>query len=165
MDFSKIEKEALIKIKSVEDLNELDNIRLFYLGKKGLIPQEMKKLGNLSAEERKEVGKNLNNIKNLINSKIEQQKISIQTIVLNKKVSEEKIDLSLPGHNYEPGKIHPITKTLEEVINIFSSMGFVVAEGPDIETDFNNFTALNIPPDHPAREMQDTFYITDNKKR
>jgi len=163
MDFSKIEKEALIKIKSVEDLNELDNIRLFYLGKKGIISQEMKKLATFPVEERKEVGKSLNNIKNLINNKIEQQKISIQKIFLNKKISEEKIDLSLPGRNYESGKIHPITKTLEEVINIFSSMGFVVAEGPDIETDFNNFTALNIPPDHPAREMQDTFYITDDK--
>ena len=163
MDFSKIEKEALIKIKSVEDLNELDNIRLFYLGKKGIISQEMKKLATFPVEERKEVGKSLNSIKNLINNKIEQQKISIQKIFLNKKISEEKIDLSLPGRNYESGKIHPITKTLEEVINIFSSMGFVVAEGPDIETDFNNFTALNIPPDHPAREMQDTFYITDDK--
>jgi len=164
MDFSKIEKEALKKIKSVEDLKELENIRLFYLGKKGLVSQEMKNLRNLSIEEKKEIGKNLNYIKSLINDKIEQQKISIQTIVLNKKISEEKIDLSLPGRNYELGKIHPITQTIEEVINIFSSMGFVVVEGPDIETDFNNFTALNIPPDHPAREMQDTFYITDKKK-
>ena len=86
MDFSKIEKEALKKINSVEDLDELDNIRLFYLGKKGLIPQEMKKLGDLPAEEKKELGKNLNNIKSLINSKVEQQKISIQEMFLNKKL-------------------------------------------------------------------------------
>ena len=97
MDFSKIEKEALIKIKSVEDLNELDNIRLFYLGKKGLISQEMKKLGNLPTEERKEVGKSLNNIKNLINKKIEQQKISIQTIFLDKKNFRRKNRFIIAG--------------------------------------------------------------------
>ena len=164
MNPSKIEKEAIDKINSVEDLQELENVRLNYLGKKGSISNEMKNLASLSIEEKKEVGKKLNILKNSILEKIESRKISIQNSLINKKILEEKIDLSLPSRNYNCGKIHPISQTIDKVIHIFSSMGFNVVEGPDIETDFNNFSALNIPPDHPAREMQDTFYLTDKKK-
>tara|TARA_Y100000590_G_scaffold467198_1_gene645344 strand:+ start:1273 stop:2337 length:1065 start_codon:yes stop_codon:yes gene_type:complete len=164
MNPSKIEKEAIDKINSIEDLQELENVRLNYLGKKGSISNEMKNLASLSIEEKKEVGKKLNILKNSILEKIESRKISIQNSLINKKILEEKIDLSLPSRNYNCGKIHPISQTIDKVIHIFSSMGFNVVEGPDIETDFNNFSALNIPPDHPAREMQDTFYLTDKKK-
>ena len=163
MDFSKTEKETIDQINSIKDSNNLEKIRLLYLGKKGLISQEMKKLSTLSIEKKKEIGKELNKLKSLIQEKIESKKIEIQNASLNKKIIEEKIDLSLPPRNYSNGKIHPISQTIDKVINIFSEMGFSVAEGPDIESDFNNFTALNIPPNHPAREMQDTFYITDKE--
>ena len=163
MDFSKTEKETIDQINSIKDLNNLEKVRLLYLGKKGLISQEMKKLSALPIEEKKKIGKDLNELKSLIQEKIESKKIEIQNINLNKKIIEEKIDLSLPPRNYSNGKIHPISQTIDRVINIFSEMGFGLAEGPDIESDFNNFTALNIPPNHPAREMQDTFYITDKE--
>ena len=164
MDFSKIEKEALELINSVENLNDLEKIRLTYLGKKGIISNQMKSLSDLTLEEKKNKGQNLNYLKNTLQNNIEKQKNIIQNLILSKKISHEKIDLTLPPRNYDVGKIHPISHTIERVINIFSSMGFIVVEGPDIETDFNNFSALNIPPDHPAREMQDTFYLTDNTK-
>ena len=165
MNLSTIEKEAINKINSVKDLDELEKNRLFYLGKKGIISQEMKKLSNLSIKEKKDLGKKLNEIKKSILINIDKQKNIIEAKEINKKILQEKIDLSLPSRLNETGKIHPISHTIEKVINIFSSMGFVVAEGPDIETDYNNFTALNIPPDHPAREMQDTFYIRDSKNK
>jgi len=163
MDFSKIEKDLIKALDSIKDSSELENVRLSYLGKKGIITQQMKSLGSLSDSEKKIVGKNLNNLKNLIQEKIFQKKYSFESSLLNDKISKEKIDLSLPSRNYQTGKIHPITQTIEEVINIFSGMGFSVADGPDIESDFNNFSALNIPQDHPAREMQDTFYLTNKK--
>ena len=165
MNLSTIEKEAINKINSVKDLDELEKNRLFYLGKKGIISQEMKKLSNLSIKEKKDLGKKLNEIKKSILINIDKQKNIIEAKEINKKILQEKIDLSLPSRLNETGKIHPISHTIEKVINIFSSMGFVVAEGPDIETDYNNFTALNIPPNHPAREMQDTFYIRDSKNK
>jgi len=154
MDFSKIEKDTLEQINSIKNLDELEKIRLSYLGKKGLISQEMKNLVNLEIDEKKELGKKLNTLKNLIQNKIESKRIEIQNINLNKKMLDEKLDLTLPPRNYSNGKIHPISQTINSVINIFSGMGFSVADGPDIETDFHNFTALNIPPNHPAREMQ-----------
>ena len=165
MDFSKIEIDTLEQINSIKNLDELEKIRLSYLGKKGLISQEMKNLVNLEIDEKKELGKKLNTLKNLIQNKIESKRIEIQNINLNKKMLDEKLDLTLPPRNYSNGKIHPISQTINSVINIFSGMGFSVADGPDIETDFHNFTALNIPPNHPAREMQDTFYITNEKNK
>ena len=164
MDFSKVQKEALKNINTTQDLSELEKIRLFYFGKKGIVTQEMKNLSNLSLEEKKLQGNNLNKLKEIIIENIEDQKHKIQLNDIKDKLDKEKIDITLPSRNYDNGKIHPISQTIEEVINIFSSMGFNVAEGPDIESDFNNFTALNIPPLHPAREMQDTFYVTDHKK-
>ncbi len=163
MDFSKIEKDLIKTLDLVKNPSELENVRLSYLGKKGIITQQMKGLGSLSDSEKKIVGKNLNDLKNFIQEKISQKKYSIESSLLNNKISKEKIDLSLPPRNYQTGKIHPISQTIEEVISIFSGMGFSVADGPDIESDFNNFSALNIPPDHPAREMQDTFYLTNKK--
>ena len=124
MNPSKIEKEAIDKINSVEDLKELENVRLNYLGKKGFISNEMKNLASLSIEEKKEVGKKLNILKNSILKKIESRKISIRNSLINKKILEEKIDLSLPSRNYNCGKIHPISQTIDKVINIFSTMGF-----------------------------------------
>jgi len=161
MDFSKIEKDALENIKKSQTVADLENIRLKYFSKKGLITEQMKNLSQLSLDEKKDLGNKLNKIKKIILDQIEEQKIQIQSKNIEEKISKERIDITLPSRNFESGRIHPISQTIEEVIHIFSGMGFSVAEGPDIETDFNNFTALNIPPYHPAREMQDTFYLTD----
>tara|TARA_B100000579_G_scaffold375066_1_gene339667 strand:- start:60 stop:1106 length:1047 start_codon:yes stop_codon:yes gene_type:complete len=161
----------LDKNKIIEEFNnalalqDLENLRLKYLGKKGLISIEMKSLASLSIEERKTKGQELNIIKSLIETEIEKKKNDIERVQINEKLQKEKIDTTLPPRNFESGKIHPISQTLYKIIDLFGSMGFEVKSGPDIETDFNNFTALNIPDHHPAREMQDTFYIDDQVLR
>tara|TARA_B100001123_G_scaffold431178_1_gene552277 strand:- start:86 stop:1027 length:942 start_codon:yes stop_codon:yes gene_type:complete len=119
----------------------------------------MKSLSGLSPEERKTKGQTLNSFKNFLDEEIKKKKILFETNIVNEKIKNENIDVTLPARNYNTGKIHPISQSIYKVIEIFSSMGFSVESGPDIETDFNNFTALNIPSHHPAREMQDTFYI------
>tara|TARA_B100000427_G_scaffold329615_1_gene346614 strand:- start:5871 stop:6917 length:1047 start_codon:yes stop_codon:yes gene_type:complete len=161
----------LDKNKIIEEFNnalalqDLENLRLKYLGKKGLISIEMKSLASLSIEQRKTKGQELNIIKSLIETEIEKKKNDIERVQINEKLQREKIDTTLPPRNFESGKIHPISQTLYKIIDLFGSMGFEVKSGPDIETDFNNFTALNIPDHHPAREMQDTFYIDDQVLR
>ena len=153
------------KIDEISSLAELEVLRLSYIGKKGILTSEMKSLASLSIEEKKQKGQQLNDIKNFVEKKILIKKNEIENNLVNKKIKNEKIDVTLPSRSYESGKIHPISQSLYKIIDIFSSMGFSVESGPDIESDFNNFTALNIPEHHPAREMQDTFYIkTDNQK-
>ena len=152
------------KFSKVNSLSELESIRIYYLGKKGIITSEMKSLSSFSSEQKKEKGQYLNGIKNFIENEIKEKKHSLETIEINEKIEKEKIDVTLPPRSYELGKIHPISQTIYKVINIFGEMGFSVESGPDIESDFNNFTALNIPSHHPAREMQDTFYIKGSKQ-
>ena len=147
------------KIDKVSSLVELEELRVHYLGKKGLLTSEMKSLSSLSIEEKKETGQKLNLIKTFLENELLKKKDSIENSIINELVKKEKIDTTLPPRNYQSGKIHPISQSLYKIIDIFSSMGFSVESGPDIESDFNNFTALNIPSHHPAREMQDTFYI------
>ena len=147
------------KIDKISSLAELEELRVYYLGKKGLLTFEMKSLTALSIEEKKAKGQNLNLIKTFLESKLLKKKDSIVSSIINESVKKEKIDATLPSRDYQSGKIHPISQSLFKIIDIFSLMGFSVESGPDIETDFNNFTALNIPLHHPAREMQDTFYI------
>ena len=157
---SKLDKNDIIaKIDKVSNIEDLDLLRLEYLGKKGLLTLEMKSLSGLSPEERKTKGQTLNSFKNFLDEEIKKKKILFETNIVNEKIKNENIDVTLPARNYNTGKIHPISQSIYKVIEIFSSMGFSVESGPDIETDFNNFTALNIPSHHPAREMQDTFYI------
>jgi phenylalanyl-tRNA synthetase alpha chain len=148
------------KVRKVSTKADLETIRLQYLGKKGFLTQEMKFLSSLSIEEKKIEGKKLNQIKVFIENEIAKKKIILEQIEINHKLKNEIIDVSLPSRDYKSGKIHPISQSIEKIIHIFASMGFSVADGPDIETDFNNFSALNIPLHHPAREMQDTFYIS-----
>ena len=155
LDKNDIEK----KISEVSSFAELEVLRVQYLGKKGLLTSEMKLLSSLSVEEKKEKGQKLNILKNFLEDKLLNKKNIIESLAINEKIEKEKIDVSLPSRNYESGKIHPISQSIYKIIDIFASMDFSVESGPDIETDFNNFTALNIPSHHPAREMQDTFYI------
>ena len=147
------------KIDRVSSLDKLEELRVHYLGKKGLLTSEMKSLSLLSVEEKKEKGQKLNILKNFLENELSRKKNIIKKIAIDEKIKNEKIDLTLPSRNFCTGKIHPISQSIYKIIDIFASMGFSVESGPDIETDFNNFTALNIPSHHPAREMQDTFYI------
>ena len=156
LDKNDIEK----KISKVSGLAELEALRVQYLGKKGLLTSEMKSLSLLSVEEKKEKGQKLNIFKTLLENELSNKKYIIENLAINEKIEKEKIDVTLPSRNYESGKVHPISQSIYKIIDIFASMGFSVADGPDIETGFNNFTALNIPEHHPAREMQDTFYVS-----
>ena len=149
------------RIESCKNLQEVEGIRLEYLGKKGLIPSEMKLLGKLSIDGRKLKGQELNKLKSVIENAIDNQKTFIENAEIEKKLQNENIDVTLPQLETSNGKIHPISQTIFSIIEIFGNLNYSVEAGPDIESDFNNFSALNIPPHHPAREMQDTFYIKD----
>jgi phenylalanyl-tRNA synthetase alpha chain len=153
------------EINRSSNVDDLEKIRIKYLGKKGLISLEMKSLSSLSIDEKKSKGQELNLFKLFFDTELKNKKIRIENKELNERLEKEKIDTSLPPRDFSTGKIHPITQTTYRIIEIFSSMGFSVKSGPDIESDFNNFTALNIPAHHPAREMQDTFYIEDKVLR
>lgn len=156
-----IKEEVLNVLSSVTDEKELNDLRVKYLGKKGVITLSLKRVGSLSSEERPEFGRQVNEVKKILEEGIKAKKDE-----LKKKASlDEKKDFfdpTLPGKRPARGTLHPITQVMDEVISIFTFMGFEVAEGPEIESDYYNFEALNIPKDHPARDMQDTFYITDD---
>jgi phenylalanyl-tRNA synthetase alpha chain len=150
------------KIDNCKTLQELEVIRLEYLGKKGLLPSEMKLLGNLPIEQKKIKGQELNKLKAFIEVSINDHKILIENAELEQKLKNESIDVTLPHTEEVTGKIHPISQTIFSITEIFGNLNYSVEAGPDIESDFNNFSALNIPPHHPAREMQDTFYVNNS---
>ena len=159
MDVSKVLRESLNELKICDNEDSVQTIRVKFLGKKGIITDLLKSLKNLNEDEKKKFGPSINAAKEELLNKINNKSLEINNKTINAKLSKESIDITFPPPASNLGKIHPISKTFNEVIEIFGNMGFSVAEGPDIETDFNNFTALNIPEDHPAREMQDTFYL------
>ena len=163
MAFAENKKDIQNKIEDTNTLEDLEKIRLYYLGKKGLVPEALKGLASLSIQDKKSKGQELNTIKKFIEESIKDQKIQIENIEISKKITQESIDVTLPPNISKQGKIHPISQTIFNIIQIFGNLNYSVETGPDIETDFNNFTALNIPEHHPAREMQDTFYIEDDK--
>ena len=150
------------KIDNCKTLQELEVIRLEYLGKKGLLPAEMKLLGKLPIDQKKIKGQELNKLKTFIEVSINDHKILIENAELEQKLKNESIDVTLPHNEEITGKIHPISQTIFSITEIFGNLNYSVEAGPDIESDFNNFSALNIPPHHPAREMQDTFYVNNN---
>ncbi len=148
-------------VENAADLEALEAVRVKALGKKGRITGMMKTLGSLAAEERKEKGKALNLVKRDISEAIEARKTALEELALTVRLETEGVDVTLPVRPEHQGRVHPISQTLEEVMAVFGEMGFSLAEGPDVEDDFHNFTALNFPPDHPAREMHDTFFLPD----
>jgi phenylalanyl-tRNA synthetase alpha chain len=150
------------KIDNCKTLQELEVIRLEYLGKKGLLPAEMKLLGKLPIDQKKIKGQELNKLKTFIEVSINDHKILIENSELEQKLKNESIDVTLPHTEEIIGKIHPISQTIFSITEIFGNLNYSVEAGPDIESDFNNFSALNIPPHHPAREMQDTFYVNNS---
>ena len=159
---SKIITKAQKVVAKANDLKDLDDARLLYLGKKGELTTLLKGLGKLAKEERPVIGEAINEAKVEIQKLIESRKDELEEIALEKRILEEKIDVTLPGRNLEKGGLHPITQTLNHIENIFTKGGFEVELGPEIEDDFHNFSALNIPEYHPARAMHDTFYFSDN---
>lgn len=160
-DLKELETGLLAQIAASADLKALDEIRVSVLGKKGMITEKMKTLGSLPLEEKIAAGKSLNLIKSAVEKAIDTKKQELETAELNRKLANERVDVTLPVRPEIQGRIHPVSKIYEEVVAIFGQMGFEVAEGPDIEDQFHNFNALNMPANHPARQMQDTFYIAN----
>ncbi len=154
-------QEAAEQIQKAPDLRLLDEYRIHYLGKKGKLTEYLKKLGQLPAEERPLAGQKVNSIKAEIQQLIEEKVSKLQAKQVSEQLHAESIDLSLPGRCQSAGSIHPITQIRERIETIFKEMGFLVAEGPEIENDYYNFEALNVPASHPARSMMDTFYFED----
>lgn len=161
-ELDKLVKEAQSAVDAANDLAELDAARVQYLGKKGELTKQMQSLGKLPAEERRDAGKVINVAKHAVQTAIEQRRTVLQTELLQAKLSSEAIDVSLPGRGQQSGGLHPVTRTLQRIDALFTQLGFEVAEGPEIEDDYHNFEALNIPESHPARAMHDTFYFDEH---
>ena len=158
-DIDGLKSELLGAVADAADLKALDEVRVSALGKKGRITERMKSLGGMNADVRREAGQLLNTVKDAVAAAIDAKKTAMERAEMNDRLMAEKIDVTLPVRPERVGTIHPISQTIDEVIAIFGEMGFTVAEGPEIEDDWHNFEALNIPPDHPARQEHDTFYL------
>ncbi|AFX99324.1 phenylalanyl-tRNA synthetase, alpha subunit [Candidatus Endolissoclinum faulkneri L2] len=158
-----LETELLARIARAEDLDSLEQIRIFALGKKGRITTAMSNLAGMNMNTRKKTGKALNSLKCLVKNALVARKIALSSAILNNRIVADRVDISLPAPPEMKGRIHPITQTTDEIVTIFAEMGFVVVEGPDIESDYYNFEALNFTPDHPARQDQDTLYLKPDK--
>jgi phenylalanyl-tRNA synthetase alpha chain len=161
-ELEKIEKEALAFLSDAKAENEVSEIRVRVLGKKGTLTQVLKRLGTLPESDRKEIGKKANQIKEDLEKKVEETLLQIQEQERREGLAKERIDVTIPGRQIPLGKKHPLTQVLEEIIDIFSHLGFEVVEGPEVELDYYNFEALNIPKGHPAREMQATFFFSED---
>lgn len=151
--------EAQQAVADSNDLPALDAVRVQYLGKKGCLTAQMKQLGKLPGDQRREAGQKINTAKEQVQDAIEQRKALLEKAALEAKLADEVIDVSLPGRGVTSGGLHPVTRVLERIEDLFSQMGFDVASGREIEDDYHNFEALNIPAHHPARAMHDTFYV------
>jgi phenylalanyl-tRNA synthetase alpha chain len=160
-ELQQILDDALKSFAAIEDAAELENAKARYLGKEGSLTGLLKGLGKLSAEERPAAGARINQVKQQIEAALQARRDAIQQRALQAKLAAESLDVTLPGRAAGVGGLHPVTRTLERIETLFHSIGYDVAEGPEIENDFYNFTALNIPEDHPARAMHDTFYIDE----
>jgi len=157
-----IVEQAEAELKAADSLALVEEIRVAYLGKKGVFTRQMKTLGGLSAEERPKVGATINHAKQQFQSSLELRKTQLENALLAKRLQEETIDVTLPGRGQAVGGVHPVTRTMRRIEQIFSRIGFDIAMGPEVEDDFHNFEALNIPAHHPARAMHDTFYFDEH---
>ncbi len=156
-----LQTEAIEKIEKASDLKELNEIRVAYLGKKGPVTEVLKGMGKLSAEERPKMGALGNEVRGAIQEVLESKQEILEKEAVLKKLEKETIDVTLPGRPVRTGNKHPLTKIVEEIEDLFIGMGYTIAEGPEVEKDYYNFEALNLPKGHPARDMQDSFYITE----
>jgi len=162
-DLLKIESQFKKELESINQLKNLEDLKVLYLGKKGSVTELLKNLGSLSIEEKKTFGKKINELKDNISTLIEEKKTSLTESLKKEKLEKESIDVTLPGKNISAGSYHPISLVIQEILRIFSKMGFTFKEGPELEEEYYNFDALNIPSDHPARDDQDSFYIAEKK--
>ncbi len=153
--------QALKQFSAIDQVAELEQAKARYLGKEGRLTELLKGLGKLSAEERPAAGARINQVKQVIESALQQRREALQKNLLQQKLAAEALDVTLPGRGRGVGGLHPVTRTLERIESLFHSIGYAVAQGPEIESDFYNFTALNIPQNHPARAMHDTFYVDE----
>lgn len=159
MEVVHIRKQFHAELSAVASLGDLDVLRVSFLGKKGHVTGAMKILGSLCPDERRTYGQELNVLRQEIETSLQIQRDSLQEKALAQRLSQEAVDVTLPVKESAKGRLHPFSQGMHETISIFSQMGFQVVEGPEIETDYNNFSALNMPESHPARQMQDTFYL------
>ena len=164
-DLKKIKDEFFTKLKGKLNLSEINQIKSDLFGKNGLVSSQFKKIGSIAETERKKFASDLNIIKDELQNLIEAKINEIQNAEINEKLEKEKIDITLPERSFVRGKIHPVSQTIDEISSIFSEIGFSVEEGPDVENEYNNFTALNTPDNHPARDMHDTFYLDEKKEK
>ena len=162
-DIKKIKDKYILKLNENLDFNQINQIKTDLFGKNGIVSSQFKKIGSISENKRKEFASDLNFVKDELQNLIVKKIKNIENNEINQKLEKEKIDVTLPVRPIAQGKIHPVSRVIDEISSIFSEIGFSVEEGPDIENEYNNFTALNTPDNHPARDMHDTFYL-DKKK-
>lgn len=156
-----LEQEALAKIEASANLKELNDVRVAYLGKKGPITDLLKGMGKLSAEERPKMGALVNTIREQVTAQLEAKAQVLEQAAIAEQLANESVDITLPGRPVKTGDRHPLTRITEEIEDLFIGMGYEIAEGPEVEKDYYNFEALNLPKGHPARDMQDSFYISE----
>ncbi len=153
--------QALDTLAAIENIAAIEEFRIRHLGKKGLVTEQLKRIGSIPAEQRREFGQKVNAAKQTLQSQIEQRRQTLERAQIDRQLGQETVDVTLPGRGLGVGSIHPITRTIERMQSIFGALGFDTAEGPEIEDDFHNFEALNMPANHPARAMHDTFYVDE----
>ena len=158
-----LQESAQSAIAAISDLGELEQLRLQYFGKKGQLSQILRNMGKLTPEERPRIGALSNNVKEILQSQLDQQKATLQSDLIQAQLASETLDVTMPGVGRSLGRIHPLNSTIDRMIDIFLGLGYNLATGPQVETDYYNFEALNIPADHPARDMQDTFFLADGR--
>ncbi|MEP0923158.1 phenylalanine--tRNA ligase subunit alpha [Leptolyngbya sp. ST-U4] len=161
IQLSDLRQEAQQAIASTTSLDDLEQLRIRYLGKKGSLSQVLGAMGKVDAAERPRIGSLANEVKEVIQGELEQKKSGLQAAAIEARLAAEAIDVTMPGTFRPQGHTHPLTSTIDRALDIFVGLGYTVAQGPEMETDYYNFEALNTPADHPARDMQDTFYLPD----
>ena len=164
-DLKKIKDEFISRLSEKLNLSEVNQIKSDLFGKNGIISLQFKKIGSVKESHRKQFASDLNIIKDELQNLITLKINEIETTKINEKLEKEKVDITLPERTFISGKIHPVSQTIDEISSIFSEIGFSVEEGPDVENEYNNFTALNTPNYHPARDMHDTFYLDEKKEK
>ncbi len=162
MQLDEIKKEAIVKIEAAITMQELNELRAYYMGKKSPLAEIMKTLASATIEEKKTIGAASNKVKQEIELAIANKRVAIENAEINAQLEKEAIDVTMDGYQFKNGSMHPLNKVIEELEDIFISMGYSIAEGPEVEVDVFNFEMLNVPKGHPARDMQDSFYINEN---
>lgn len=156
-----LKQEAVAQLNAVADATQLNDLRVKYLGKKGALTEILRGMGALSAEERPVIGQVANEVRTAIEDLIEEKQQHFQRLETEERLAAERVDVTLPGRTLKQGSVHPLNQVIQDIEDIFIGMGYRIAEGPEVETDYYNFEALNLPKNHPARDMQDSFYLTE----